>query len=158
KQREPVLPTHPSDDGEQAARLESSRKSPCGELEPEAEDRFALTNGQQVAIERINAPRSAHERFRVFLAFGVPGSGKTEVYVRAIGDVVASGGQAILLFPEIALAPQVVERLARRFARVAVLHSQLTPAMRGKTLRAIAAGEVDVVIGTRTAVFAPFHS
>jgi primosomal protein N' (replication factor Y) (superfamily II helicase) len=91
----------------------------------------------------------------VFLLFGVPGSGKTEVYVRAIRQVIAGGRQAILLVPEIALATQVVERLARRFERVAVLHSRLTPRMRQRTWQGIAAGAVDVVIGTRTAVFAP---
>ena len=119
------------------------------------EDRFELTEGQQAACGRIRAALGNPDPFRVLLLFGVPGSGKTEVYVRAVRDVIASHRQAILLIPEIALATQVVDRLARRFERVAVLHSQLPARTRHDTLAAIAAGNVDVVIGTRTAVFAP---
>lgn len=121
-----------------------------------AEDGFALTSAQQAALDRITRWIGRDEdAFRVFLLFGVPGSGKTEVYVRAMRAALAAGRQAILLIPEIALATQIVERLARRFARVAVLHSQLTAAQRRDTLAAIADGLVDVVIGTRSAVFAP---
>ncbi|MBI5863697.1 MAG: primosomal protein N' [Planctomycetes bacterium] len=118
------------------------------------EDRFALTTDQTAALEAIGACLTDPPDFRVFLLFGVPGSGKTEVYVRAIRQAVAGGRQAIVLVPEIALATQVVERFARRFSRVAVLHSRLRPRQRAEALRAIAAGEIDVVIGTRTAVFA----
>jgi primosomal protein N' (replication factor Y) len=118
-------------------------------------DRFMLTAAQEAALARITAHQEPLTAFRVFLLFGVPGSGKTEVYVRAIRRALAAGRQAILVIPEIALATQVVERLARRFPRVAVLHSQLRPRQRALTLHAIAAGQVDVVIGTRTAVFAP---
>ena len=120
-----------------------------------AEDDFVLTAGQQSALDAIARATDAPGTFKVFLLFGVPGSGKTEVYVRAMRRVVATGRQAIILVPEIALATQVVERLARRFERVAVLHSRLKASMRRRTLHAIAAGQVDVVIGTRTAVFAP---
>jgi primosomal protein N' (replication factor Y) len=123
--------------------------------QPSEEDAFTLTPGQQAALEAINAAASEPSEFKVFLLFGVPGSGKTEVYVRAIRRVIASGRQAIMLVPEIALATQVVERLARRFERVAVMHSRLKATVRERTLRAIAAGAIDVVIGTRTAVFAP---
>lgn len=125
-------------------------------IPPESpEDAYVLTPAQQAALERISALTSAERLFRVFLLFGVPGSGKTEVYVRAIRRVIAAGRQAILLVPEIALATQVVDRLARRFGRVAVLHSRLRSRARRETHRAIAAGRVDVVIGTRSAVFAP---
>ncbi|MBK9119519.1 MAG: primosomal protein N' [Phycisphaerales bacterium] len=119
------------------------------------EDVFALTPSQAAAVTRITEQLQADEPFRVFLLFGVPGSGKTEVYVRTIRHVIATGRQAILLIPEIALATQIVARLARRFPRVAILHSQLSVRLRQDTLAAIAAGEVDVVIGTRNAVFAP---
>ena len=119
------------------------------------EDAFALTAGQREAGEQIRAALADAEPFRVFVLFGVPGSGKTEVYVRAMREVISTGRQAMLLIPEIALATQVVERLTRRFQRVAVLHSQLSARARQSTLTAIAAGEVDVVIGTRSAVFAP---
>lgn len=121
---------------------------------PSPEDAFELTAGQQAALDEIGAGAAA-PGFRVYLLFGVPGSGKTEVYVRTIRRVIAAGRQAILLVPEIALATQVVERLARRFARVAVVHSRLSVKVRRDTFERIAAGEVDVVIGTRTAVFAP---
>jgi primosomal protein N' (replication factor Y) len=128
--------------------------SAAGTAPPAAEDDFALTPGQHEAVDAITAAQ-ASDAFRVFLLFGVPGSGKTEVYVRSMRAALARGRQAILLIPEIALATQVVDRLARRFARVAVLHSRLPAARRRDTLAAIAAGAVDVVIGTRTAVFAP---
>lgn len=118
------------------------------------EDAFALTSDQQAAIGVLGAAL-AEPSFGVHLLFGVPGSGKTEVYVRVIRQAVAAGRQAILIVPEIALATQLVERLTRRFERTAVLHSRLTPAARRDALRRAAAGGVDVVIGTRSAVFAP---
>ncbi len=118
------------------------------------EDHFALTPGQQAALDQMRGATVAGD-FHVFVLFGVPGSGKTEIYVRLMRAVIAAGRQAVLLIPEIALATQIVDRLARRFTRVAVLHSQLTAKRRRATLAAIAAGAVDVVIGTRTAVFAP---
>ena len=124
-------------------------------LLPSEADSYTLTAGQQAALDALRPAADATPQFRVFLLFGVPGSGKTEVYVRAMQAVVAAGRQAILLAPEIALSTQVAERLAARFQRVAVLHSRLSPAARREALRAIAAGDVDVVIGTRTAVFAP---
>ena len=124
----------------------------CDECE---EDRFQLNRGQQAALDAIKRVTGESPDFKVFLLFGIPGSGKTEVYVRAIRQVIADGRQAIMLVPEIALATQIVERLATRFPRVVVLHSRLKAGVRQATLRAIAAGKVDVVIGTRTAVFAP---
>jgi len=119
-----------------------------------AEDDLSLTAAQQAALQAIE--RAAREAvFGVTLLLGVPGSGKTEVYVRAIRSVIAGGRQAILLVPEIALATQIAERLARRFERVAVLHSRQPARRRAATLRAVAEGAVDLVIGTRSAVFAP---
>ncbi len=119
-------------------------------------DEYVLTADQQAAIAAI-AAAAADPPLRppVFVLFGVPGSGKTEVYVRSIRQVIAAGRQAILLVPEIALATQIVDRLLRRFERVAVLHSRMTPRQRGDALSQIAAGAADVVIGTRSAVFAP---
>ncbi len=119
------------------------------------EDAFALTPGQQAALDEIRAAAAPAPSFRVFVLFGVPGSGKTEVYVRAIRAVVAAGRQAVLLIPEIALTTQLVARLRRRFGRVAVLHSRLAPRERLAAHAAIAAGSCDVVLGTRAAVFAP---
>ncbi len=94
-------------------------------------------------------------RFRVHLLFGVAGSGKTEVYVRAIRDAVGRGKQAIMLVPEIALTTQLVDRLARRFSNLAVIHSGLTGSQRSLVWADIAAGRKRVVIGTRSAIFAP---
>lgn len=120
------------------------------------EDDFALTAAQDAALATVRAALLARQ-FGVHLLFGVPGSGKTEVYVRAIRAAVAAERQAILLVPEIVLATQLVERLATRFERVAVLHSRLAATARQRNLRAIADGAIDVVIGTRTAVFAPLR-
>lgn len=121
---------------------------------PTPEDAFSLTAAQQAALDRILAA-TREPGLNVITLFGVPGSGKTEVYVRAIRAAVAHGKQAILLAPEIALATQIVERLARRFANVEVIHSRLTPAQRRDAWLRAASGTVDVVIGTRAAVFAP---
>ncbi|MHC5054985.1 MAG: replication restart helicase PriA [Planctomycetota bacterium] len=86
---------------------------------------------------------------------GVTGSGKTEVYLRAIAEEVASGRQAIVLVPEIALTPQTIRRFGERFDRLAVLHSHLTEGARADEWRRVKRGEVDVVIGARSALFAP---
>src|SRR5262249_10739508 len=89
------------------------------------------------------------------LTHGVTGSGKTEVYLSAIERVVARGREAIVLVPEISLTPQTIRRFRRRFPRVAVLHSHLSDAERHRHWQGIAAGEVQVVVGARSAVFAP---
>ena len=93
--------------------------------------------------------------YRTFLLHGVTGSGKTEVYIQAIREVVSYGRQAIVLVPEISLTPQTIRRFASRFDSVAVLHSHLTDAERHWHWQRIARGEVQVVVGARSAVFAP---
>lgn len=120
----------------------------------DSEPTFTLNAAQNAAIERI-VTLAQQDAFRAVLLFGVSGSGKTEVYVRAIRSVVDQGRQAILLVPEIALTTQIVERLARRFRDVAVIHSGLTGVQRSLTWAAIARSEKKVIIGTRSAVFAP---
>jgi len=92
---------------------------------------------------------------RTFLLHGVTGSGKTEVYIRAIRHIVDYGRQAIVLVPEISLTPQTIRRFRRRFDSVAVLHSHLTDSERHWHWQQIAAGKVQVVVGARSAVFAP---
>jgi primosomal protein N' (replication factor Y) len=89
------------------------------------------------------------------LVHGVTGSGKTEVYLQAIERVVSFGRQAIVLVPEISLTPQTVGRFRERFDRIAVLHSHQSDVERHRQWRRIAAGEVEVVVGARSAVFAP---
>jgi primosomal protein N' (replication factor Y) (superfamily II helicase) len=93
--------------------------------------------------------------FHTRLLMGVTGSGKTEVYLRLVAEVVASGRQAIVLVPEIALTPQTVERFSRRFQRVAYLHSGLSAGARHRQWHTILAGKADVIVGARSAVFAP---
>ena len=93
--------------------------------------------------------------FSVTLLFGVTGSGKTEVYLRCIEEVVRQGRRAIVLVPEIALTPQTVRRFTARLPRVAVLHSGLSASVRHRFWQQIAAGMADVVVGARSAVFAP---
>jgi len=96
--------------------------------------------------------------FAVHLLHGVTGSGKTEVYLRLIGEVVKQGKTAIVLVPEIALTPQTAGRFSRRFEHVAVLHSGLTAAQRNREWMRVSKGEVSVVVGARSAVFAPIAS
>lgn len=93
--------------------------------------------------------------YRTFLLHGVTGSGKTEVYLRAIEEVVKQGKEALVLVPEISLTPQTIERFRGRCANVAVMHSHLSDSERGAHWRRIAAGQVQVVVGARSAVFAP---
>ena len=92
------------------------------------------------------------------LLYGVTGSGKTQVYTKLISDVVADGRQAIVLVPEISLTPQTIEGFTARFGdRVAILHSGLSLGERLDEWKRIRAGQVDIAVGTRSAVFAPFE-
>ncbi|MBN2211203.1 MAG: primosomal protein N' [Sedimentisphaerales bacterium] len=93
--------------------------------------------------------------FHAMLLHGVTGSGKTEIYIRCIERLVAAGRSALVMVPEISLTPQTLHRFLQRFERVAVMHSGLTPAHRHQQWRLIADGQADVVIGARSAVFAP---
>jgi primosomal protein N' (replication factor Y) len=116
--------------------------------------RPALTADQRAALARLE-PAIESGGFAPFLIHGVTGSGKTEVYLAAIEQVVARGREAIVLVPEISLTPQTIRRFRRRFERVAVLHSHLSDAERHRHWQTIAAGQVEVVVGARSAVFAP---
>ncbi|MDB5307084.1 MAG: priA [Gemmataceae bacterium] len=93
--------------------------------------------------------------YHPFLLHGVTGSGKTEIYLRAIEEVVKQGKEVIVLVPEISLTPQTLQRFRGRCGNVAVLHSHLTDAERGGYWRRVAGGQVQVVVGARSAVFAP---
>lgn len=107
--------------------------------------------------QAIEAIAGALGRFRVFLLHGVTGSGKTEVYLRLIARVRASGGQALVLVPEIGLTPQLEARFRAAFPgeRVAVLHSALAEAPRTHAWLDAATGAAGIVLGTRLAVLAP---
>src|SRR6266550_7772215 len=121
----------------------------AGEQAPEA-----LTPEQEAALARISAALDGNGG--AFLLYGATGSGKTEVYLQACADVLERGRSAIVLVPEIALTPQAVGRFRARFGDgVALLHSGLTEAQRRDERERIAAGEARVVVGARSAVFAP---
>ena len=120
-------------------------------------ERVTLTEGQRaVVLDVVHSLRDSERRPRTFLVQGVTGSGKTEIYLSAVDECLKLGKQAIVMVPEIALTPQTIERFAGRFpGRVAVLHSKLTPGQQHDQWWAIKAGEYAVVVGSRSAVFAP---
>lgn len=117
-----------------------------------------LTPQQRAALEAIGQELAAPGALRrPVLLHGVTGSGKTEVYLRAIAQVAEQGRQAICLVPEIALTPQIIQRFRGRFgAAVAVLHSALSAGERFDEWQRISRGEVAIVVGARSAIFAPF--
>ncbi len=112
-------------------------------------------NADQTAVWNQVAEALQTGGFKPLLLHGVTGSGKTEIYLRAIEEVVKQGKEAIVLVPEISLTPQTFERFQGRAASVAVLHSNLTDSERGGYWRRVANGQVQVVVGARSAVFAP---
>ena len=116
---------------------------------------FVATDEQAAAIDAISA-RVAERRFAEVLLQGITGSGKTFVYLRAIARAIADGGRAIVLVPEISLTPQTARRFEGAFGdRVAVLHSGLSERERFDSWDAAARGEIDVIVGARSALFAP---
>jgi primosomal protein N' (replication factor Y) (superfamily II helicase) len=127
---------------------------PFRDTKVDATDPLALTDEQRVAFDAIRDVIVA-ETFRTFLLYGVTGSGKTEIYLQALSECVEQGRQGIVLVPEIALTPQTTRRFRQRFARVSILHSGLSDATRSREWRRIRRGEADVVIGPRSAIFAP---
>ncbi len=116
-----------------------------------------LTNEQATAVAAITAAIGDEARRPpAFLLHGITGSGKTEVYLQALAAALTCGQRAIVLVPEIALTPQAMARYAGRFpGKVALLHSGLTDGERLDEWRRIRAGEVDIVLGSRSALFAP---
>lgn len=119
---------------------------------------LTLTEEQQAAILPIQ-DAIFNNKDEVFLLHGVTGSGKTEIYLQAIQNVIAQGKEAIVLVPEISLTPQMVKRFKGRFGRkVAVLHSALSAGEKYDEWRKIQRQEVKVVVGARSAIFAPFEN
>ena len=116
-----------------------------------------LTAAQQLAFNSIrDAIHRVKAQPNVFLLHGVTGSGKTEIYLQALAETVKLSKRGIVLVPEIALTPQTIERFASRFPhRVAILHSKLSPGEQFDEWQRIKDGEFDVVIGPRSALFAP---
>lgn len=117
-------------------------------------DRPVLTADQAMALDRIVA-QIEQGSFGVVVLHGVTGSGKTEVYIRAVEHVLTKGRSAIVLLPEIALTTQTLIRFTNRLGQVAVLHSGLTPGQRYRQWQLVRTGHVKVVVGARSAVFGP---
>ncbi len=118
-------------------------------------DGVPLRPDQRAACDAV---RAAFGTFAAFLLFGVTGSGKTEVYLELLAHVVAAGGQALVLVPEIGLTPQLVTRFeARLGAAVGALHSGCAAGERARVWSAAATGRLPVVVGTRSAVFTPMQ-
>jgi len=137
-----------------------TRRDPLSRLSMPSYMAPILTTSQQAACDAIHnvifSRRRESGEAPVLLLFGVTGSGKTEVYLQTLARIVAAGKRGIFLVPEIALTRQTVERLASRFpGRVAVFHSGLSPGEQLDEWQRIAEGDCDVVIGARSALFAP---
>jgi len=116
----------------------------------------ALSPAQADAAAALRGAVKAAQ-FAVTLLDGVTGSGKTEVYLEAVAQALRQSRQALVLLPEIALSVQFLQRFTQRFgAPPAVWHSELTPAVRRETFRAVAEGRATVVVGARSALFLPF--
>ncbi|MEP6777265.1 MAG: primosomal protein N' [Chthoniobacterales bacterium] len=136
--------------------------------DPHANEEFVassnlLLNAEQaLALRAVEEAMMAPEKTRPILIHGVTGSGKTEVYLQAIRSALARGKTAIVLVPEISLTPQTVERFKSRFAEaqdiIAVLHSHLSEGERHDEWHKIHAGRARIVIGARSAVFAPLEN
>jgi primosomal protein N' (replication factor Y) len=134
----------------------------AGDIEQVGAKEFSLTEEQAAAAGSIRESVKRGE-FEVHLLHGVTGSGKTEVYMRIMREVLAEGGGIIFLVPEVALTPQTVGRLRARFEavggeKVVVWHSQLSDGERYDAWRALATGEARVVVGARSAIFAPVEN
>ena len=118
--------------------------------------RADFTPGQSAAAAALQATIAKGD-YSVTLIDGVTGSGKTEVYFEAVADTIRRGRQSLILMPEIALTAQFLDRFAARFGvRPAEWHSELSPRRRARTWRAVADGEVAVVVGARSALFLPY--
>ncbi|MFZ3064570.1 MAG: primosomal protein N' [Nitrospirota bacterium] len=125
---------------------------------PQEQAAPVLSDAQDAALKNISGGIESG-RFAPYLLHGVTGSGKTEVYLRAISLIKERGKGTIVLVPEIALTPQLVMRFKARFRdKIAVLHSRLSPAERLDAWRRIKNGDVDIAIGARSAIFAPFKN
>lgn len=140
---------------ERKRKSKKERTDPSLGLEARKPPVTDLTAEQTKAVDTI---LNSQEN-KAFLLHGVTGSGKTEVYITVLEKVLAQGKGAIILVPEIALTPQLVGRFSQRFpGQIAVLHSDLTPRERGEQWLQLHSGKARIVIGARSAVFAPIHN
>ncbi len=134
---------------------ESAYRNPVKLTENE-EERYSLSEEQQYIVTEIMQEYDSGKR-GTYLIHGITGSGKTEVYMQLIAEVVAGGRQAIVLIPEIALTYQTLLRFYTRFGdRVSVMNSTLSPGEKYDQCQRAKCGEIDVIIGPRSALFTPF--
>jgi primosomal protein N' (replication factor Y) len=134
------------------------RRDPLAHIAPDDAAPVTLNAEQQLALDQIVA-RLADRQYTTFLLHGVTSSGKTEIYIRAMREAVKQGLTALMLVPEISLTPIFSRRLRAQFGEaVAILHSSLSEGERTDEWRRIKSGDARVVIGTRSAVFAPLES
>lgn len=133
-------------------------RDPLDDLTTLPPQSFTLTTDQEAVWAEIHRALTGEiAQPKPFLLYGVTGSGKTEIYLRAVQETLAQGRQALILVPEIALTPQTVRRFLRRFPdQVGVLHSELSSGERYDTWRMARAGELSIVVGPRSALFTPF--
>ena len=120
------------------------------------DNRVSLNDEQKYVVDRVLEVKNT---YLGFLLYGVTGAGKTEVYMNIIEGIIGDGKTAIMLVPEISLTPQIVSRFVSRFgSRVAILHSGLSDGEKYDEYRKIMNGDVDIVVGARSAVFAPLNN
>ncbi len=135
-------------------------RDPVAKISVKTEKEITLSNDQALACSEVTYTidqMSIGNMTKPILLFGVTGSGKTEIYLRAAEKVVAQGKKVIILVPEISLTPQTVRRFINRFpGKVGLYHSRLTPGERYDTWRRARAGKIDVIVGPRSALFTPF--
>ena len=138
-------------------RSQTIYRNPLKELEQIARN-IALNIEQQQIVNKVIAEWEL-ERNPVYLLHGITGSGKTEVYIEIIAEAMKRGEQAIVLIPEIALTYQTVMRFYHRFGkRISIINSRLSPSERYDQFKRARAGEIDVMIGPRSALFTPFQN
>jgi primosomal protein N' (replication factor Y) len=137
---------------------EPPRRERLNEDQLRALDQLEAALGEGAAADS-GGPETADPGFRPFLLYGVTGSGKTAVYLHAAAEAIRRGGQALILVPEIALSPQALDAFRRAgIERTAIYHSTLRPRERADVWRQAAAGELDLIVGTRSGVFLPFRN
>ena len=138
---------------------EKVERNPFNNKEIKPTHNLELTEEQQKAFDKVNNSIK-NSVYKQFLLYGVTGSGKTEVYLQLIGEVLKKNKTAIVLVPEISLTPQMVDRFIARFGedKIAVLHSKLSIGERFDQWNKIKNGECKIVIGARSAIFAPIQN
>ena len=120
--------------------------------------KFTLTDEQEIAVKKIKESIKK-DKFQTFLLYGITGSGKTEVYIQVIKQCLEKGKTALMLVPEISITPQMVERFYNAFGEdIAILHSHLNDRERWEQWNKIKSGKSKIVIGARSAIFAPLEN